>query len=213
LFELVIFDCDGVLVDSELIANRVLAATITEAGVPMTTEESMRLFMGRRWEDSLSQIERRLGRPLPADFSDVYRDRRDAALHAELQPVEGIAAAIERIPIPRCVASSGPPDKIRFTLGRTGLLDLFEGRIFSAHEVDHGKPSPDVFLYAAERMGAEPKRCAVVEDSLVGVEAGRAAGMTVFGYCGHFDAEAMAAAGARPFAAMERLPGLLAARH
>ena len=208
-----IFDCDGVLVDSEVIANRVLAAAITEAGLPMTTDESMQLFMGRRWEDSLFQIERRLGRPLPDDFSDAYRSRRDAALHAELQPVEGIAAAIERIPIPRCVASSGPVEKIRFTLGRTGLLELFEGRIFSAHEVEHGKPAPDVFLYAAERMGAEPSRCAVVEDSLVGVEGGLAAGMAVFGYCGHFDAEAMAAAGARPFATMDRLPGLLAARH
>ena len=208
-----IFDCDGVLVDSEVIANRVLAAAITEAGLPMTTDESMQLFMGRRWEDSLFQIERRLGRPLPDDFSDAYRSRRDAALHAELQPVEGIAAAIERIPIPRCVASSGPAEKIRFTLGRTGLLELFEGRIFSAHEVEHGKPAPDVFLYAAERMGAEPSRCAVVEDSLVGVEGGLAAGMAVFGYCGHFDAEAMAAAGARPFATMDRLPGLLAARH
>ena len=208
-----IFDCDGVLVDSEVIANRVLAAAITEAGLPMTTDESMQLFMGRRWEDSLFQIERRLGRPLPDDFSDAYRSRRDAALHAELQPVEGIAAAIERIPIPRCVASSGPVEKIRFTLGRTGLLELFEGRIFSAHEVKHGKPAPDVFLYAAERMGAEPSRCAVVEDSLVGVESGLAAGMTVFGYCGHFDAEAMAAAGARPFAAMALLPELLAACH
>jgi HAD superfamily hydrolase (TIGR01509 family) len=213
LFELVIFDCDGVLVDSEVIANRVLAAAITEAGLPMTTDESMQLFMGRRWEDSLFQIERRLGRPLPDDFSDVYRSRRDAALHAELQPVEGIAAAIERIPIPRCVASSGPVEKIRFTLGRTGLLELFEGRIFSAHEVEHGKPAPDVFLYAAERMRAEPSGCAVVEDSLVGVESGLGAGMTVFGYCGHFDAEAMAAAGARPFAAMALLPELLAARH
>ena len=208
-----IFDCDGVLVDSEVIANRVLAAAITEAGLPMTTEESMQQFMGRRWEDSLLAIERRLGRPLPEDFSDVYRERRDAALHAELQPVEGIAAAIARIPIPRCVASSGPVEKIRFTLGRTGLLELFEGRIFSAHEVDRGKPAPDVFLYAAEAMGAEPSTCAVIEDSLVGVEAGRAAGMTVFGYCGHFDANAMAAAGARPFAKMDLLPGLLTARH
>ena len=208
-----IFDCDGVLVDSEVIANRVLAAAITEAGVPMTTEESMRTFMGRRWEDSLSRISERLGRPLPAGFTDAYRDRRDEALEAELEPVAGVAEAIARIDVPRCVASSGTVEKIRFTLGHTGLLELFEGRIFSAHEVEHGKPAPDVFLYAAERMGADPRGCAVVEDSLVGVEAARAAGMTAFGYCGHLPAEAMAAAGARPFDSMRRLPGLLEAGH
>jgi beta-phosphoglucomutase-like phosphatase (HAD superfamily) len=142
LTELVIFDCDGVLVDSEWISNRVMAEAITEAGLPTTTEDCMRLFMGRRWEDSLGMIEGRLGRRLPADFTETYRARRDAALAAELEPVAGVAEAIARIPVERCVASSGAPEKIRFTLGHTGLLHLFEGRIFSAHEVEHGKPAP-----------------------------------------------------------------------
>lgn len=209
MFELVIFDCDGVLVDSEPISNRVLAQAITEAGLPLSTEESMELFMGRRWEDSLARIEERLGRPLPAGFSDSYRARRDAALAAELEPVAGAAEAIARIPAARCVASSGAPEKTRFTLGHTGLLDLFEGRIFSAHEVEHGKPAPDLFLHAAERMGFEPRRCAVVEDTLVGVEAASAAGMAAFGYCWHHEAETMAAANARPFDSMTALPELL----
>ena len=166
-----IFDCDGVLVDSEVIANRVLAAAITEARLPMTTEESMRTFMGRRWEDSLSRSRAPgAARSPPASptstATGVTRPWRRSC-----EPVEGIAEAIARIDAPRCVASSGPVEKIRFTLGRTGLLELFEGRIFSAHQVKHGKPAPDVFLYAAERMGADPARCAVVEDSLVGVEA------------------------------------------
>ena len=209
MFELVIFDCDGVLVDSEPISNRVLAQAITEAGVATTTEESMSMYMGRRWEDSLTRIEARLGRALPASFSDSYRARRDAALAAELQPVAGIAEAIARIPVARCVASSGAPEKTRFTLGHTGLLELFEGRIFSGQEVEHGKPAPDLFLHAAERMGFDPSRCAVVEDTLVGVEAARAAGMTAFGYCGHFAAETMTAAGAQPFSSMTALPELL----
>jgi HAD superfamily hydrolase (TIGR01509 family) len=209
VFALVIFDCDGVLVDSEPISNRVLAQAITEVGLPMTTEESMATFMGRRWEDSLERIEARLGQPLPPGFSDSYRARRDAALAAELQPIPGVADAIARIPLERCVASSGAPEKIRFTLGHTGLLELFEGRIFSAHEVEHGKPAPDLFLHAAASMRVEPARCAVVEDTLVGIEAAVAAGMAAFGLCGHFDAETITAAGARPFQAMAELPGLL----
>jgi HAD superfamily hydrolase (TIGR01509 family) len=209
LFELVIFDNDGVLVDSEPISNRVMAAAISEAGLPTTTEDSMREFMGRRWEDSVAIVEERLGRTLPADFTPRYRERRDAALAAELKPVPGVADAIARIPCRRCVASSGAPEKIRFTLEHTGLLDLFEGRMFSGVEVEHGKPAPDLFLHAAERMGVAPERCAVVEDTLHGVEAGRAAGMTVFGYSWYFDPAVLEAAGATPFTSMEELPGLL----
>ena len=204
-----IFDCDGVLVDSEPTANRVMAEAITEAGMPITTEECMRVFMGRRWEDSLSMIEEQLGRPLPPDFGDEYRARRDASFERELEPVAGIAAAIAGIPLERCVASSGTPERIRFVLGLTGLLELFEGRIFSAHEVEHGKPAPDLFLRAADAMGVAPERCAVIEDARVGLEAGRAAGMNVFGYCWHLDPETVRAAGAQPFDSMDELPALL----
>jgi HAD superfamily hydrolase (TIGR01509 family) len=207
---LVIFDCDGVLVDSEPIANRVMAEAITEAGLPITTEECMAAFMGRRWEDSLASVEAKLGRRLPADFSRDYRARRDAALAADLQPIPGIADAIQRIRLQRCVASSSEPEKIRFSLAHTGLLELFDGRIFSAHEVRRGKPAPDLFLHAASAMGVSPQSCAVVEDTIVGVEAANAAEMSAFGYCAHFSAEAMAAAGATPFDSMATLPRLLA---
>jgi HAD superfamily hydrolase (TIGR01509 family) len=199
-----------VLVDSEPIANRVMADAITEAGLPITPEECMAAFMGRRWQDSLAVVEERLGRPLPADFSEQYRARRDAALAATLEPVAGIAEAIDRIPLERCVASSSEPGKIRANLEHTGLLHLFDGRLFSAHDVERGKPAPDLFLHAAAELRVEPQACAVVEDTIVGVEAARAAGMSAFGYCGHFPPATMRGAGAVPFETMADLPALLA---
>jgi HAD superfamily hydrolase (TIGR01509 family) len=212
LFELVIFDCDGVLVDSEPIANRVMAEAITEAGLPITTEECMANFMGRRLDDSFAVIEARLGHPLPPDFISDYRARRDAALAAELEPVQGVAEAIDRIHLKRCVASSSEPEKIRASLAHTGMLGLFDGRIYSAHEVKRGKPAPDLFLHAATEMGVVPARCAVVEDTIIGVEAARAANMSAFGYCGYSAEEAMLSAGATPFASMATLPALLGSR-
>ena len=209
MFELVIFDNDGVLVDSEPISNRVMAEAISAVGLPTTTEDSMRDFMGRRWEDSVAIVEDRLGRTLPEAFTTTYRERRDAALAAELGPVPGVAEAIARIPCARCVASSGAPEKIRFTLEHTGLLHLFDGRMFSAVEVKNGKPAPDLFLHAAARMGVTPERCAVVEDTVHGVEAGVAAGMAAFGYAWYFDSAVLEAAGAKAFTSMQELPGLL----
>ena len=153
MIELVIFDCDGVLVDSEPISCRVMAEVMTEAGLPTTTEECMRDYMGRSWADSLRMIEQRLGEPVPAGFTEEFRGRRDEALEAEVEPVDGIAAALDRIEHEFCVASSGAPEKIRLTLGTTGLLDRFEGRIFSAVEVERGKPHPDLFLHAARALG------------------------------------------------------------
>jgi HAD superfamily hydrolase (TIGR01509 family) len=138
------------------------------------------------------------------------RSRQERSIAAELQPIQGIAEAIERIPLERCVASSSGPDKIRATLAQTGLLDFFDGRIFSAHEVERGKPAPDLFLHAASKMGVAPQSCAVIEDTIVGVEGARAAGMSAFGFCAHFTAEVMTDAGATPFGSMAELPGLLA---
>jgi HAD superfamily hydrolase (TIGR01509 family) len=196
-------------VDSEPISNRVMAEAISDAGLPTTTDDSMREYMGRRWEDSVAIVEGRIGRALPADFTTRYRERRDAALAAELAPVPGVADAIARIPAARCVASSGAPEKIEFTLEHTGLLHLFEGRMFSAVEVERGKPAPDLFLHAAERMGVAPERCAVVEDTVHGVEAAVAAGMAAYGYAWYFEPEVLEAAGAVPFSSMDELPGLL----
>lgn len=203
----VIFDCDGVLVDSEPISNRVLAEALTGIGLPMTTEESIESFMGRSWASNAAVIEERLGRKVPADLRARYLDDMHAAFERELQPVPGIAAALDRIDLPWCVASSSDPGQISFSLGHTGLLDRFDGRLFSATEVEHGKPAPDLFLHAAAQMGWAPADCGVVEDSPAGVQAGLAAGMTVFGYAGLTDPALLA--GARVFRRMDELPELL----
>jgi HAD superfamily hydrolase (TIGR01509 family) len=196
-----------VLVDSEPISNRVLAGLLTEIGLPMTAEESVEAFMGRSWKNVEAYAAERRGEPLPEGFRGRYLDAMFAAFADELVPVPGVIAALDAIELPSCVASSGSHEKMRVTLGQTGLLDRFEGRIFSATEVEHGKPAPDLFLYAAERMGWEPADCAVVEDSPAGVEAALAAGMVVFGYAGTTPAERLE--GARVFTDMAELPGLL----
>lgn len=203
----VIFDCDGVLVDSEPISNRVLAEALTGIGLPMTAEESTATFMGRSWASLVEIVEGRLGRAVPADLRARYLDRIFAAFERELQPVPGIAAALDRIALPWCVASSSSHEKMRFTLGHTGLLERFEGRLFSATEVTQGKPAPDLFLHAAARMGWAPEQCAVVEDSAPGVQAALAAGMTALAYAGRTDPALLA--GAQVFTRMAELPALL----
>ena len=160
----------------------------------------------------VSEIEAATGRALEhgwdAEFVPLYRD----ALAAELQPVDGIVEALDAIAIPSCVASSGTHERLRFTLGLTGLFDRFDGRIFSATEVANGKPAPDLFLHAAATLGADPARCAVVEDSRYGVEAARAAGMHAFAYAGGVTAgDRLAGPGTTVFHDMRELPALLGA--
>jgi HAD superfamily hydrolase (TIGR01509 family) len=183
-FELVIFDCDGVLVDSERLAVRVEAELLAELGWPLSQAEIVERFMGRTAEYMDEAIEAQLGSRLPEDWKDQFQRRYREAFAAELIPIDGVVDALDRITVPTCVASSGSHEKLRFTLGHTGLYERFEGRIFSGYEVANGKPAPDLFLHAAARMGAEPARCAVVEDSHYGVLAARAAGMRAFGYAG-----------------------------
>jgi HAD superfamily hydrolase (TIGR01509 family) len=204
---LVIFDCDGVLVDSEPISNRILAEHLTDIGLPTTTEDSIRDYMGRSWATCAELIERRLGRPLPGGFAEGYHEQLYAALRRELRPVAGIEAALDAIAAPTCVASSGAHEKIRTSLGTTGLLERFEGRIFSATDVEHGKPAPDLFLHAASAMGHEPADCVVVEDAPAGVAAGRAAGMRVLGYAALTPPAGLD--GATVFSSMDELPALL----
>ena len=204
---LVIFDCDGVLVDSEPISNRILARELTAIGLPTSTEDSMRDYMGRSWASCTAIVEERLGRALPPGFAAGYHAAVFAAFETSLEPVAGIEEALDRITLPCCVASSGAHERIRAALGVTGLLERFEERIFSATDVEHGKPAPDLFLHAAARMGFEPRDCVVVEDAPAGVQAGRAAGMTVLGYAGRTPAAQLE--GARTFAAMAELPGLV----
>jgi HAD superfamily hydrolase (TIGR01509 family) len=208
-YELVIFDCDGVLVDSEPLSNRILAERLTAIGLPTTTEQSIQDYMGRSWKTDQEIIERRLGRPLPDGWVDAYHAEVIAAFGTELEPVAGIADALAAIELPSCVASSSAHPRIRAALEATGLLRHFEGRIFSATDVEHGKPAPDLFLHAARECGTAPERCVVVEDAPPGAEAGRRAGMDVLGYAGLTAPELLAAEGARVFASMAELPALL----
>jgi HAD superfamily hydrolase (TIGR01509 family) len=209
--ELVIFDCDGVLVDSERLAVRIDVRVLGELGWIMTEQEVVERFMGRTHEYMVSEIEAFLGRRLAPDWEDPFHQLYRDAFAAELQPVEGVVEALDRITLPTCVASSGTHEKIRFTLGLTNLYDRFAGRIFSASEVARGKPAPDLFLHAAKRMGVDPAACAVVEDSRYGVEAARAAGMLALGYAGGLTAaEHLQGPGTIVFTEMRELPGLLA---
>jgi HAD superfamily hydrolase (TIGR01509 family) len=208
-WDLIIFDCDGVLVDSEPIANRLFASMLGEIGLPMTTEEALREFMGCAQATVVRLVEQRLGRPLPPTFMADFATRLHDAFRRELQPVPGIQSALDRIAAPVCVASSGDLEKTRTSLDLTGLLPRFEGRLFSATQVARGKPFPDLFLHAARRMGARPARCAVIEDSPRGVQAAVAAGMPVFGYARLSPPETLATIGATVFSEMAALPDLL----
>lgn len=205
-----IFDCDGVLVDSEPISVRTDVHVLAELGWPLSEPEIVERFVGRSPEYMVSEIEAHLGRPLAADWEDRFTHLYRDAFAAELEPVDGIVEALDRITIPACVASSGGHERLRYTLGLTGLYERFEGRIFSASEVANGKPAPDLFLHAARRMGVAAEHCAVVEDSRYGVEAARAAGMRVFAYAGGVTpAHRLEGPGTIVFDDMRELPELL----
>ncbi|HTO55404.1 MAG TPA: HAD family hydrolase [Myxococcota bacterium] len=208
-FELVIFDCDGVLVDSEPIANRVLAECLCKIGLPTTLEESYATYKSRSWSQCLELIQGKLGRPVPEHFAADYYRRALAAYERELEAVPGIHQVLARITTPICVASNGRHTTMQVTLRKTALWERFAGRIYSSMDVPRPKPFPDLYLHAAGQMGAAPARCAVVEDSPSGISAARAAGMTVFGYAGREDPGALSAAGAQVFRAMRDLPALL----
>lgn len=207
----VIFDCDGVLVDTELISNSVLAELLTEAGLPTTLEQCLRDYRGRSMTSVMALATSRHGAPLADDIAERYYLEIKAAFARDGQAVPGVIEALDRITLPACVASSGPHHKMAVTLRHTGLWERFEGRIFSATEVEHGKPAPDLFLHAARSMGFDPASTAVVEDSVPGIQAARAAGMRALAFARDTDAGELAAAGGEPFADMDELPGLLAA--
>ena len=207
----VIFDCDGVLVDTELISNTVLAELLTQAGLPTTLEQCLRDYRGRSLASVMRLAVARHGGPLPADIPARYYADMKSAFARDGRPVPGIADALDQIALPSCVASSGPHHKMEVTLRRAGLWERFAGRIFSATEVEHGKPAPDLFLHAARVMGFDPASTTVVEDSVPGVEAARAAGMRALAYARDADAAALAAAGGETFTDMADLPELLAA--
>ncbi|MFI6039670.1 HAD family hydrolase [Streptomyces sp. NPDC051315] len=211
-YDLVIFDNDGVLVDSEPISNRLLAAYLTEVGHPTTYEDSIRDYMGSAMHRIHELVLERTGQRLPVDFDDVFHARVFAAFEQELVAVAGVAGVLEKLAadrVPYCVASSGSHERIRVGHRTTGLDRWFdEGRIFSSQDVGRGKPAPDLFLYAAERMGVAPERCVVVEDSPLGVQAAVAAGMDVYGFTAMTPAEKLAGA-TRLFSDMGELADLL----
>ncbi|WP_112663260.1 HAD family hydrolase [Microvirga flavescens] len=197
---LLIFDCDGVLVDSELLACEVDADFLTALGFPYTLNDILRDFVGKSMKDMIARIEEEHGRALPADFGAQINEALFQRFETDLQAIPSIREAILALPHPRCVASSSTPERIALSLKVTGLEDLF-GDVFSATQVQRGKPAPDLFLLAAERMNAHPRDCIVVEDSPAGVTGAVAAGMRVIGFiggghCGEGHAERLLGAGA-----------------
>ena len=218
-FDAVLFDCDGVLVDSEPITNRVLAEMLGELGWALSAQECMRIFTGKAVKDEATLIEARTGFALTPEWLVGFRERRNIALERELVAIPNAATsvrALHEVLQGRIACASGADRfKVELQLDKIGILDCFEGRVFSGHEMPRSKPAPDVYLAAAEALGVDPARCAVVEDTVTGASAGVAAGATVFGYSpsdqGHSGPEALRAIGvAQVFTDMAELPGLLA---
>jgi HAD superfamily hydrolase (TIGR01509 family) len=209
---LVIFDCDGVLVDSELITNRVFGQMLNELGIAISLEDIFERFVGRSMPQCLEILAKLLGRPVPQHFVEEYQTRSATALKSELKAVPDIETVLAAMRVPYCVASSGTHEKMHTTLGITGLLPQFRGKMYSVTEVAQSKPFPDVFLHAARQQGVMPADCAVIEDTPTGVRAGVAAGMTVFGYCALTPKQRLIEAGAHhTFERMRDLPSLILA--
>jgi HAD superfamily hydrolase (TIGR01509 family) len=182
-WDLVIFDCDGVLIDSELLSIRADRECLAECGIEVSVDEIRDRYTGISFAGMVADLEARHGR-LPADFADRHRTRLWPLFETELQAIPGVGAVLDSLTCKICVASSGRPERLKHALSLVGLYDRFHPHIFSATEVPRGKPAPDLFLYAAERMGVMPERCVVIEDSLPGVTAAVAAGMRVIGFVG-----------------------------
>lgn len=216
-FDLVIFDCDGVLVDSEALACVVHADVLTAYGYPITTAQVHERFLGRSAREARAEVEAELGRVLPDEYTDALRSTIDRVFGEQLKAVAGIAEVLAGLPQRKCVASSGTPTRIRSSLTTTNLIHHFGEHLYSGLQVERGKPAPDLFLFAAAQMGADPARCVVIEDSIHGVTGAVAAGMTVFGFhggahCSPATAGALQAIGAHlVFDDMQQLPALIAA--
>ena len=214
-FDLIIFDCDGVRVDSEVISSRAHAETLTRHGYPITPDGVLKRFLGVSDREARLMIEAEIGRKLPDDFEAQVKHATLRFYQGDLQAIANVGDAIAAIDLPKCVASSGTPEKIRHGLTCAGLYDLLSPHIFSATQVDRGKPAPDLFLFAAEQMKVGPGRCVVIEDSVPGVVGACAAGMVVLGFfggshCTPGHAELLHAAGAAvTFDDMRQLPELV----
>lgn len=207
---LVVFDCDGVLVDSETLENEIVAQCLTQAGYPMTGPQARARYIGLTMGALMTLVEADMGKALPHGWLDDFQARSHARLRGEIKAIDGVVeaiGAIEALGLETAVASSGEHAKMAITLGQTGLLPRFEGRIFSAQDVRAGKPAPDVYLLAAKSLGHSPENCFAVEDSPNGVRAGVGAGMYVFGYAAQIDPQKLMDAGAHEvFTDMRDLP-------
>jgi HAD superfamily hydrolase (TIGR01509 family) len=215
MIDLIIFDCDGVLIDSEVIANRVKADELRQLGYVITTEQMIDRFAGISEQETDAVIQQEYGSDLPENFSRRVQERIFSELRAQLHPIDGINEVLPALKIPLCVASSSSLERIRLSLTTTKLLHYFDTHLFSAHMVHRGKPAPDLFLLAAATMGMAPERCLVIEDSVPGIQAAKTAGMQVFGFYGasHCNAshpQHLQSHGAdRVFSDMRQLPALL----
>jgi HAD superfamily hydrolase (TIGR01509 family) len=211
-FDLVIFDCDGVLVDSERLANQVFATILLEEyGLRLSLKEMFRHFVGRSRSQCMSVIEEMVGSQPSARVADRYETEINAALELSVEAVTGVHSVLANLELPFCVASSGSHQKMKKTLGKTDLMQYVEGKVFSTSDVSRGKPFPDIYLYAASQMGVnDPARCLVIEDSPAGVKAAVRAGMSVFGYAELMDAGSLSSAGAHQiFDDMSELPVII----
>ncbi|WP_068084516.1 HAD family hydrolase [Polycladidibacter stylochi] len=212
--KLVIFDCDGVLVDTETIANEIFSQQLAELGIEMSPEQCHRKFTGKTMERCFEEVQQLTDQELPDDWADKVRASDIEAFKAGVDAIPGVEAVIQQLQsanLPFCVGSSGRYEKMNVTLGASKLIKYFEKRLFSAQDCKNGKPAPDIFLYAAFSMGNKPEDCVVIEDSYPGVEAGVAAGMKVFAYCADpmTDQNRMRDLGGIPFTDMAELPLLL----
>ncbi|WP_282136683.1 HAD family hydrolase [Seonamhaeicola maritimus] len=204
-YKCVIFDCDGVLIDSESIAIGVLVDMANELGANMNFKESLINLKGKSLNSCMELISSLIGKPLPDDFEQKYRANTFETFKKEIKPIKGIKEVLDNIDLPFCVASSGPENKIRLNLGVTGLLPYFGDKIFSCYQIQKWKPDPDIFLWAAKEMGFSPIECLVVEDSVSGVKAAKTGGFDVFGYTEHDYKDELKQYATKTFSSMDSL--------
>ncbi len=208
-YKCIIFDCDGVLVDSEPISNAMLVTMAKELGLSIDLDYAYTHFKGNSLKNCIHQISELLGETTPENFEQEFRRRSFEAFEREIKPVKGIKKVLDQLMVPFCVASSGPQHKIKLNLELTNLLPYFEGSIFSCYDIGKWKPAPDVFLLAAETMGFTPKECLVIEDSILGVQAANAGGFDVFGYTAHDYKDELRKISTNTFDNMAKLPLLM----
>ncbi|WP_298238467.1 HAD family hydrolase [uncultured Algibacter sp.] len=208
-YKCIIFDCDGVLIDSESIAIKVLVDMANDLGAYMDFEASLISLKGKALNVCMDVISKRINNPLPIHFEQDYRINTFEAFRKSIQPIKGIKDVVENLDIPFCVASSGPENKIRLNLEITGLLPFFETNIFSCYAIQKWKPEPDIFLWAAKTMGFKPNECLVIEDSVSGVKAAKVGGFDVFGYTEHDYNNELEALATKTFNSMDSLLGMI----